>query len=341
MVSRNDVARRAGVSTAVVSYVVNDGPRRVAPATKERVLRAIEELGYRPNLVARSLRMNRTRAIALIVPDMADAFFAQLAREIQVTGFDRGFTLLLANAMDDPAKELGHVRAFVERRADGIILAPTGIARDGVDLVATSGLASVIVDRDMPGSQCSSVVVDNHHGGYLATRHLIEHGHTNIGCIGGPAGIAIANDRTRGWRQALREAGVEPAEGMELHSTFSRYSAYLDTLRMLRGTHPPSAIFACADEQALGVYRAAATAGVRIPDDLAIVSFDSAPAAPYLAPALTAIRQPITQIADVAVRRLLEHMDTPGRPPTRDNLPVELVVRGSCGCLDTEPTAPR
>jgi LacI family transcriptional regulator len=337
VVSRDDVARRAGVSTAVVSYVVNDGPRRVAPATRERVLNAIAELGYRPNSVARSLRTNRTRTIALVVPDIADSFFAQLAREIQARAHDRGFTLLLANAMDDAASELDHVRVFVERRVDGIVLAPTGLGRLGLDEVAASGIASVMVDRELPGVRSSVVVVDNHHGGYLATRHLLEHGHTRVGCIGGPLEITIAADRSRGWRQALLEAGTEPDTSLEVHSSFSRLSAYQGTLRLLRGHRPPTAIFACADEQALGVYRAAATVGARIPDDLAVVSFDSASAAPYLTPGLTAIRQPVAQLADRAMYRLLDQMDHPDKSLTRDSLPVELVVRGSCGCPDTGP----
>jgi LacI family transcriptional regulator len=340
VVSRNDVARHAGVSTAVVSYVVNDGPRPVAASTRERVLRAIEELGYRPNSIARSLRTNQTRAIALVVPDTADSFFAQLSREIQVAAFERGFTLLLANAMDDPESEVDQVRVFLERRVDGIILAPTGQSRDSVDEIVRAGMPAVVVDRDMPAIPSSVVVVDNHHGGYLATRHLLEHGHTRVACIGGPLEITIATDRSRGWRQALREVGAEPGPELELHSSFSRYSAYQSTLRVLQRPNPPTAIFACADEQALGVYRAAATAGVGIPDDLALVSFDSADTAPYLTPALTAIRQPITQMAERAVTRLLEQIADRQHPPSRDSLPVELVVRGSCGCSDTGPSAP-
>jgi len=337
VVSRDDVARRAGVSTAVVSYVVNNGPRRVAPATRERVLRAIAELGYRPNSVARSLRTNRTRTIALIVPDIADSFFAQFARELQTRAHDRGFTVLLANAMDDPASELDHVKVFIERRVDGIVVAPTGLGRQGLDEIADSRIASVMVDREMPGVRSSSVIVDNHHGGYLATRHLLEHGHTRVGCIGGPLEITIAADRSRGWRQALLEAGVEPDPLLETHSSFSRLAAYRGTLRLLRARRPPTAIFACADEQALGVYRAAATVGARIPDDLAVVSFDSASTAPYLTPGLTSIRQPVAQLAERAVCRLIDQMEHPDRAPTRDCLPVELVVRGSCGCPDTEP----
>jgi LacI family transcriptional regulator len=337
VVSRDDVARRAGVSTAVVSYVVNNGPRRVAPATRERVLRAIAELGYRPNSVARSLRTKRTRTIGLIVPDIADSFFAQLAREVQTKAHDRGFTLLVANAMDDAASELEHVKVFIERRVDGIVLASTGLARHGFDELAESGIASVMVDRELPGVRSSSVVVDNHHGGYIATRHLLEHGHTRVGCIGGPLEITIAADRSRGWRQALLEAGVEPDPSLEIHSSFSRLSAYRGTLRLLRSRRPPTAIFACADEQALGVYRAAATVGARIPEDLAVVSFDSAATAPYLTPGLTAIRQPVALLAERAVGCILDQLENPGRPMTRDCLPIELVVRGSCGCPDTGP----
>lgn len=338
MATRNDVARRAGVSTAVVSYVINNGPRPVAPATRMKVLQAIDELGYRPNGVARSLRTNRTRVVGLIIPDMANSFFAQLSREVELAAFARGFTLVVGNTMEDAERGRLYARSFMERRVDGVLFVSSGQDAEIIDILTSAGVPMISIDRDVLADDVSSVVVDNWHGGYLATKHLIGHGHRRIACLAGPATMGNAVERRRGWESALSEAGMRPLTRLTASlNSFSRDAAYLSTVRMLRYKQPPTAIFASADEQALGVYRAAAATGRRIPEDLAVVSFDSAETAPYLVPGLTAVRQPVDLIAMYAMDRLEDRLAQPSRPATRDKLPIDLVVRGSCGCPDSEP----
>jgi LacI family transcriptional regulator len=338
VITRNDVARRAGVSTAVVSYVLNDGPRPVAPATRARVLEAISDLGYRPNGVARSLRTKRTRAIGLILPDIANSFFAQLSREVELAAFARGFTLLVGNAMDESARELLYAHAFVERRVDGVVVVSAGEDVGAIKVLAAADMALITIDRSVPGAGVSSVHVDNRHGGYLATKHLIEHGHRRIACLAGPDTVNNAVERRRGWEAALQEAGLSAPDGLAMASeSFSREAAYRSTRKVLGRRNPPTAIFAGADEQALGVYRAAAATGRRVPDDLAVVSFDSAETAPYLVPGLTAVRQPVALMAGLAMDRLVAQLSDLSGPPTQDTLSVDLVVRGSCGCPDSEP----
>lgn len=330
MVTRNDVALRAGVSTAVVSYVLNSGPRPVAETTRKRVLAAVRELNYHPNGVARSLRTSRTRAVGLVIPDVANSFFAQLAREIEVAAFEQDVTMLLGNAMDDPRRELQYIQTFVERRVEGVILAPTGHSLESGRALVRAKLPAVVIDRDLPGSPGSTVIVDNHHGGYLATRHLLDHGHERIAILSGPADVASAAERRRGWARAMEEVGLPLELAMEI--PFTREAAYRAARGLLRSARPPTAIFASSDEQALGLYRAAAENGIRVPTDLAIVSFDSTDAAPYLVPALTAVHQPTSAIAARAVEVLIEQIADADRTPSRDTLPVELVVRDSCGC---------
>lgn len=337
MATRNDVARLAGVSTAVVSYVVNGGPRPVAPATRTRVLQAIEELGYRPNGVARSLRTNSTRVVGLIIPDMANSFFAQLSREVELAAFARGFTLVVGNTMDDTGRGLLYARSFMERRVDGVLFVSSGADVEIIHLLVEAGVPVVSIDRDVPAESIPSVRVDNRRGAYLATRHLVEHGHELIGCLAGPTTVGNAVERRKGWEVALQEAGVEPLPHLITESgSFSRAFAYRSTLQMLRHEQPPTAIFASADEQAVGVYRAAAVMGLQIPDDLAIVSFDSAGTAPYLVPGLTAVRQPIDDIAACAMDRLVERLSRPIGWASQDTLPIDLVLRGSCGCPDLD-----
>lgn len=326
------------MSTAVVSYVVNDGPRPVAAETRSRVQAAMAELGYRPNAVARSLKTRRTGVIGLILPDTANSYFAQLLREVELAAAELGLALLVANSMSDSDREQAYAHAFLDRRVDGIILVCADPATPVVAVVAGAGVPLVTVDRSTTAA-VSIVRVDNVTGGRLATRHLIEHGHRRIAVVQGPSTLENAVDRRRGWEQAMSAAGL-PATRHLVGATdgFSRRAAYDAAVRLLSGRRPPTAIFATADEHALGVYRAARATGRRIPDDLAVVSFDSAETAPYLVPGLTAVRQPIAAMAALAVARLAEQLAQGSALPTEDVFDVDLVLRGSCGCPDPEPT---
>ena len=330
MVTRDDVARAAGVSTAVVSYVLNGGPRGVSPEAAARVRQAVKDLNYRPNGVARALVTNRTWALALIVPDNANSFFALLAQMIEAAAFERGYTLLLGNTMEDAGRELRYVEAFQQRAVDGFIIAPTAARGTGIANLASGTAPVVLIDRDADRTDVARVMVDNEQGGYVATRHLLEHGHRRIACLAGPETVSNARRRRSGWQRAMREARRSTV-GLSVGTDFSRKQAYRSTLKMLRRVAPPTAIFATADEQALGIYRAAREVGARIPDDLAVVSFDSASTAPYVSPGLTAVSQPLKQMAELTVERLIEQMHN-APTTTCDVLPVELVVRGSCGC---------
>ncbi len=347
MITRNDVARRAGVSTAVVSYVVNDGPRPVAAETRLRVQAAMAELHYRPNAVARSLKTRRTGVIGLILPDTANSYFAQLLREVELAAAELGFALLVANSMSDPAREQSYAHAFLDRRVDGVVLVCADPDTPVVDVVAGAGVPLVTVDRGTTAA-ASTVRVDNVGGGELATRHLVEHGHRRIAVVQGPSTLPNAVDRRTGWAKAMTAAGLPvPRDLVGATDGFSRRAAYDAAVRLLSGRRPPTAVFATADEHALGVYRAARATGRRVPDDLAVVSFDSAETAPYLVPGLTAVRQPVAAMAALAVRRLVEQLaeqlaeppaDGPAAP-TEDVFDVDLVLRGSCGCPDPEPTS--
>lgn len=331
MQTRADVALRAGVSPAVVSYVINGGPRNVAPATRSRVLEAIRELNYTPNAVARSLRAARTRTVGLVIPDVSNGFFAQLAREIEVAAFDQDATILLGNAMDDESREDHYVRTFIERRVDGLIVAPTGSRPSWVDSLRHARMPTVIIDRDATSTTASSVVVDNFHGGYLATRHLLEHGRQRVAAVAGPLDVTSASERHRGWAQAMREAELD-TDGLAVHVPFSREAGYHAALELFSSPSRPDAAFLSSDEHAVGVYRALYELGLSIPVEVAVASFDSSFAAPYMTPPLTAVHQPAAEIAARAVSVLFEIQEDTGRVPTREVLPVDLETRRSCGC---------
>jgi LacI family transcriptional regulator len=335
MVTRNDVARAAGVSSAVVSYVMNGGPRRVSPATAQRVRKAIKDLNYRPNGVARALATNRTWALALIVPDNANSYFAMLAQLIETAAFERGYTLLIGNTMEDNDREQRYVETFLERGVDGLIVAPTSVPGPSIRALARGSSPVILIDRDGDRKDLPRVMVENEEGGFLATQHLVEHGHQAVACLAGPESVSNARKRGRGWHRAMTAAGYD-TDGLTVSTDYSRAHAYHSTLEILKRPEPPTAIFATADEQALGVYRAVREMGARIPDDVAVVSFDSADTAPYINPGLTAVSQPLELMAEVALERLIQQLGVT-REVTRDVLPVDLVVRGSCGCQEPSP----
>ncbi len=339
-VTRDEVARRAGVSSAVVSYVLNGGPRPVAAATRARVLEAMRELDYRPNGVARALRARRTNALGLIIPDSSNPFFAQLARAIEDAAQERGFNLLVGNAADDPEREVRYVRTFVERRVDGLLLISSGDAAETLAELDLSRTPLVVVDR-MPSSPPAAVIVaDNEIGGRLATRHLLEHGHEVVGCIAGPSHLTPSDDRRRGFLAVLHEAGLQVDPNLVVRAPFARDAGYRVARRMLRVRPRPTAIFASSDTQAIGALRAAFEEGLHVPGDIAVIGFDGIPEAHYTLPSLATVVQPIAAIARLTVDKVLARITDRDAPATTDVLPVRLLPGGSCGCADRPVPSP-
>lgn len=336
-VRRADVARLAGTSPSVVSYVLNGGPRKVAEATRQRVLAAIDELGYRPNGIARSLRMARTMTLGLVVPDNANPYFAELARAIEEESFGEGYTLLIGNSSEDDDRQTTYVQTFLARQVDGLFLVPAHGPLGCLPDLQRARIPWVTLDREVPGI-APAVLVDNRGGAYAATRHLLEHGRRRIACLAGPSDVMPATDRVAGWRAALAEAGA-PADEL-WHSPFGRRAGYQAAREMLADGNHPEAIFVASDEQAMGVLRAMSELGISCPAEIAITSFDGVAAAMYSTPGLTTVQQPFRRLAQAAVKRLMDELgaDEPSaieeRRTTTEVLPAELVLRGSCGCAD-------
>ncbi|GBQ02648.1 LacI family DNA-binding transcriptional regulator [Streptomyces spongiicola] len=335
MATRRDVARLAGTSEALVSYVLNNGPRKVAPATRERILAAIDELGYRPNAVARSLKTSRTMTFGLVVPDNSNPFFAELARVIEDVGFASGYTMLLGNAMGDDAREATYVRTLLDRRVDGLIVVPIHGPHSWVaELSDRTTVPRLVLDRELELPGATQVLTDNEGGAYRATTHLLGHGRERIGCIAGLEGVHPTVDRVAGWRRALVEAGRDPGNAPLTHVPFGRGDGYRAGRRMLAHAGHPDALFVASDEQAIGVLRAAAELGLRVPDDVAVCAFDGIDGSEYTVPALTTMRQPFEELGRSAVEWLLAKIADPALPVQRITHPTTLIARGSCGCPD-------
>jgi LacI family transcriptional regulator len=319
----------AGTSTAVVSYVLNGGPRPVAPATRARVQRAIDELGYRPDRIARALAGRRTETLGLVVPDITNPYMSDVSRAVEGAASERGYIVLLANSAIDEERERLHIRHLIDRRVDGIVLVAVGPDQALIDELHHSGVPVVVVDRPVAGLEAATVMVDNAGGAQIATAHLAWHGHRRIACITGRPALLPAAERERGWAEAVDQIGLARRGCPVVRTRVDRKAGYQAAVRLMNRALPPTAVFVATDEQAFGVLRAAADLGRKVPDDLAVASFDGISQAAFSVPGLTTMRQPVDEMARRAVAFLLE-----GSRAT-DVLPVQLIRRGSCGCPDS------
>jgi LacI family transcriptional regulator len=325
-VTRSDVARLAGVSSAVVSYVVNGGPRNVAPATADRVRRAIDILGYRPNLSARALKRGRTELLGLVIPDSSNPYFAELARAIEESAERHDQVVVMANHGSNGAVETRLVEDLISRGADHILIASAW----AIHHLAESrrpGAPTVLIDCPGPVPGYATVGPDSEAGVYAAVHHLLAmHGHRSVALALGEAGVAPEN-RERGWRRAHQDAG-RPV-GPVARDAFSYEGGYRCGQRLLALENRPTAAAASSDLQTFGLLRAIGEHGLAVPDDIAVISFDGTAGSAYGWPPLTVVQQPIQAMAQAAVETVLED----GGPGTEhQSFEMELIIRRSCGC---------
>ena len=328
MTTIREVAESAGVSYATVSHVINN-TRVVTPETRERVLAAMSALNYRPNALARSLRQGKTNSLGLVLPDSANPFFAEISRSIEAEAFNKGYSVFLCNTELDTQRELFYVDVLSKKQVDGIIFVAAGDQADSLDFLVRENMPVVMIDRDLPNVKVDAVLPDHELGGTLATRHLIELGHTRIACIAGPSSITPSAERIIGYRKALEQANIPYDENLVIRGDYHAQSGMEITKSILQMDPRPTAIFALNDLMAIGALRAAAEAGCSIPKDLAVVGYDDLEISQFTNPPLTTIAQPKHEIGVQAVNLLVERISQKDRPPSRLVLPPELIVRRS------------
>ena len=328
MATIREVAESAGVSYATVSHVINN-TRVVTQETRERVLAAMTALNYHPNALARSLRQGKTNTIGLVLPDSANPFFAEISRGIEDVAFKKGYSVFFCNTELDTERELFYVDVLSKKQVDGIIFVAAGDQADSLDFLLRQNMPVVMIDRDLPNVQVDAVLTDHQLGGFLATQHLIELGHTRIACIAGPSSITPSAERITGYRKALEEAGLPYEESLILRGDYHAQSGMDSTHSILKMTLRPTAIFALNDLMALGALGAAAEAGYSVPKDLAVVGYDNLELARFTNPPLTTIAQPKKEIGLQAVNLLVDRISRKNQPPSRLVLAPELIIRRS------------
>lgn len=330
MTNIKDVAREAGVSIATVSRVFNDSAV-VSEGTRTIVRSVAERLNYWPNGAARSLITNRTQAIGVLLPDLFGEFYSEILRGMDCTARKTGLHLLVSSSHAD-AKELVAALRSTRGRIDGLIVMAPDIDASAAIRATASNLPLVLIDPGSGFDGCDTVGIANQTGAHSIVRHLVGLGHRHVAMITGPPRNADARQRLEGFRAALREAGAGIPSGYEVAGDFTEPAGYEAVGRLLALTPRPTAVFAANDYMAIGVLGALSDAGVRVPEDIAVVGFDDIAMARYLNPPLTTVHVDAYQLGERAVERLLEHPHArPGRRPHHEVLPTTLVVRSSCG----------
>jgi LacI family transcriptional regulator len=328
-----DVAKLAGVSRSTVSRVVNDHPN-VKDDVRERVKVIIAETGYQPNAAARSLAAQRTNIIGLVIPSavhtlFTDPYFPRLTEGIAQACNDADFTLslFLFDSREDERKM--YPRITRKGLLDGVLVQSTHIDDEIFSWLHSGNIPYVVVGRPPETAELSYVDVDNLTGAYQAVTHLIRLGHRKIGSVTGPLDTEVGKDRLAGYRNALRDRGVQINENLIVEGDFTEMGGYLATQRLI--PQKPSALFVASDMMAMGTIRALREADLSVPGDVAIVSFDDLPPATLAIPQLTTIRQPIKRLGVKAVEILEDLLDNPKSPPQQIIFNTELVIRESCG----------
>lgn len=330
------VAEAAGVSTSTVSHVIN-GTRFVGDATKLRVQRAIDELGYLPNAAARSLTTKRSQTLGVIVGDVSNYFFGELLQGVEETVRPQRYSLIVCNTGETLELEDHSIQLLLGHKVDGIIAMATSERWMSVREAQVRHLPIVFVDRVFAGLEDQRFVgVDNLRGAYIAAEHLIELGHRKIGTLAGALGLSTMRDRLHGFRKAMHDHGLDVPDEWVVPSTLSVDAGHAAAARILMGDDRPTALFIANNYLTLGTLTALRELGVQCPSDVSIVGFDDHPWASVTQPPLTVVRQPAMRIGATAGRMILDSISGVEHEPRQVVLDCELVVRRSCRSLQED-----
>ena len=329
--SVKDVAAAAGVSLGTVSNVLNR-PDRVAAATRERVERAMAELGFVRNESARALRAGRSRTLAYVMLDATNPFFTDVAQGIELAAEDADLSLFICNSDSRLAREQTHLDHLVQQRVQGILITPVDVESSGLDEVAGRGTPLVVVDRTRGDDRFCTVAVDDELGGELAVSHLVDRGHTRVAFVGGPFSIGQVGDRLAGARRAWAAAGL-PEEDLVVVTaealTVAEGRSAGQRIAGMPSRTRPTAAFCANDLVALGLLQQAIASGFTVPGDLAIVGYDDIEFAAAAAVPLTSVRQPRQQLGRTAAELVIDEATNPQHTHQQVTFTPELVARTS------------
>ncbi len=326
-----DVAREAGVSMATVSRVVNNNPN-VKPQTRKKVFEAIEKLGYRPNAVARGLASKRTTTVGVVIPDISNAIFAEVARGIEDIAAMYHYNIILSNADKKKEREIRVVNTLLEKQVDGLLFMGGSITQEHINAFNTANVPIVLCATSDESKSIPSVDIDHEKAAYDAVKYLLDQGHRKIAMISGTLeDLTIGYARFQGYKRALEEAGIAVQEEYVRIGNY-RYESGMETAQyFLELDEKPTAIFAATDEMAIGAIHQIQDYGLSVPDDISVISIDNIRMASMVRPQLTTVAQPMYDIGAVSMRLLTKLMKKEPVDSHQVILPHELIERNSVG----------
>ncbi|MES1310660.1 substrate-binding domain-containing protein [Vibrio cholerae] len=334
MATMKDIARLAGVSTSTVSHVINKS-RFVSDEIAERVNNAAQQLNYAPSALARSLKMNRTKTIGMLVTTSTNPFFGEVVKGVERSCYHQGYNLILCNTEGDNQRMKASINTLLQKRVDGLLLMCSTLEGERLDVFDRYPDIPIVVMDWGPILFASDKIQDNSlQGGYMAAKHLIECGHKEIGCITGPLIRHQAQMRYEGYKRALAEAGIAINPDWLVESDFECEGGYQAFEKLYQRGKLPSALFVSNDMMAMGVIQAASQRGLRVPDDLSLIGYDDVHIAKFMTPALTTIHQPKYRLGKAAVDTLLYRLENPDTTAQVVQLEPTLVVRSSVCSLN-------
>jgi len=329
MATIKDVAKHAGVSTSTVSHVLNK-TRYVSEEITARVKRAVDELQYAPSALARSLKLKHTRTFGMLVTTSTNPFFAEVVKGVERRCYEQGYNLLLCNTEGDLERLRFNIDMLLQKRVDGLLLMSDEIVNQNLDIFARhKAVPTVVMDCGKTHFPADKIQDNSYLGGYLATQHLIEKGHTKIGCITGPLNKPMSGKRLAGYKQAMQDAGLIINVDWLADGDFECEGGQQAFENILSRGKLPSAIFVCNDMMALGVINSAGKHGLSIPDDLSIIGYDDIKIARFFTPSLTTIHQPKFNLGRTAFDTLLDKIQSNRENDLEINLEPTLVERDS------------
>lgn len=329
MSTMKDVARLAGVSTSTVSHVINNN-RFVSEGVREKVEQAIRHLNYAPSALARSLKINQTHTIGMLLTTSSNPFYAEVVRGVEESCYQRGYSLILCNTAGDEERMNRSLETLMQKRVDGLLIMCTESHLPSADILNRYPSVPTVMMDWAPFEGRGDIIQDNALlGGELATQHLIDSGYTRIACIAGPQDKTPARMRLEGYRNAMTKSGLEILPGYIVNGDFEFQGGYNGMVELLALETPPEAVFTSNDAMAVGVYHALYQAGIQVPQQMAVMGYDDIELARYLTPPLSTIHQPKDALGELAIDTLIHRLSEPDASQQTLVLTPELVMRGS------------
>lgn len=326
-----DVAKKAGVAPITVSRCINDSGY-CSPETRVRIEAAISELGFVPNRLASGLRSKRTNTIALVVTDITNPFFTTIARAVEDTAGEAGYTVIFSNTDEDPLKEKKYIQMLLEQRVGGIILVPAQSTPDSAAFIKQHETPIVVLDRRIDNFEADIVRCDSEMGAFQLMKMLISLGHRDIAILSGPKGVSTSDDRVAGCRRAVSETKAKGLNVQIINGSFTQQSGYDMTLQVMAKNPRPTALFAANNFIAIGALKALQSLNIHVPEDTAIVAFDDLPQALITFPFLTVAAQPAYEMGKKAAEILLSKLSNENTSAYQEViLPAEIIIRQSSG----------